>query len=113
MNESRLKLLSTLLAMVGMIIITTAGLYYFENWSLFDSLWFAVISLTTTGYGDMIPVTLGGRIFLLAVLVIGIGVIFYGLGIIISLTIEAQISMMMEKNKMQKAIAKLENHVVV
>ncbi|MEQ8237553.1 MAG: potassium channel protein [Syntrophomonadaceae bacterium] len=113
MNESKLKLLSTFLAMVGMIFITTAGLYYFENWSLFDSLWVAIVSLTTTGYGDMIPVTLGGRIFLLTVLVIGVGVIFYGLSIIISLTVEAQISMMMEKKKMQKAIAKLENHVVV
>jgi voltage-gated potassium channel len=73
-----------LFGMVASIVLYLAGLgiYYFENpaqpevfSSVFHSLWWAVITLTTVGYGDMVPVTLGGRLFTFVLLVVGIGVV--------------------------------------
>jgi len=43
--------------------ITTAG----------DSLWWGIVTITTVGYGDMVPVTTGGRIVGCFVLVVGVG----------------------------------------
>ncbi|PKM76230.1 MAG: hypothetical protein CVU90_13365 [Firmicutes bacterium HGW-Firmicutes-15] len=113
MSESRLKLFTAILAMLGITIVSTGGLVYFESWSIFDAFWVTVISLTTTGYGDIVPQTMGGRIFLLGMLVTGVGIVAYSVGAIINILVESQISKIMEKDKMTKDIKKLENHVIV
>ncbi len=73
------------------IFLSAAGIYYFENEaqpkefaSIFHSLWWAIITLTTVGYGDVYPVTLGGRVFTFGILLIGLGVITIPTGLIAS-----------------------------
>lgn len=113
MSESKLKLFTAILAMLGIIVISILGLIYFEGWSFDNALWVTIVSLTTTGYGDIVPVTYGGRLFLLGVLVLGVGIVAYALSIIISILVEGQITRVMEKAKMMKTIDKLEKHVIV
>jgi voltage-gated potassium channel len=70
------------LSSLVILFLASIGIYYFENpvqpdvfSSVFHSLWWAVITLTTVGYGDMVPVTAGGRFFTFILLVVGLGVI--------------------------------------
>ena len=52
--------------------------------SVFHGLWWAVVTLTTVGYGDVYPVTTGGRLFTFVILMIGMGIIAVPPGIISS-----------------------------
>ena len=74
-----------------LIYFSAIGIYYFENQaqpehfsSIFDSLWWAIITLTTVGYGDVYPITVGGKIFTFFVLMIGLGIVAIPTGIISS-----------------------------
>jgi voltage-gated potassium channel len=78
---------------VALIILYLAsvGIYYFENpvqpdsfSSIFHSLWWAVATLTTVGYGDVYPITVGGKVFTFFVLVVGLGIVSIPAGLIAS-----------------------------
>lgn len=74
-----------------LIYFSAVGIYYFENKaqpehfsSIFDSLWWAIITLTTVGYGDVYPITVGGKVFTFIILMIGLGIVAIPTGIISS-----------------------------
>lgn len=46
----------------GLVVVAAAGFAYFEGKSFGDALWWSVVTTTTTGYGDISPQTLGGRV---------------------------------------------------
>ena len=53
-----------------LMFFSAVGIYYFENEaqpeafaSIFHSLWWGIVTLTTVGYGDVYPITIGGKIF--------------------------------------------------
>ena len=48
----------------------------------FHSMWWSIVTLTTVGYGDIYPITLGGKIFTFFVLIIGIGVVTIPAGLV-------------------------------
>lgn len=80
-----------------LLYLSAVGIYYFENKaqpeifkSVFHSLWWAVTTLTTVGYGDMYPVTSGGKFFTFFVLMIGLGIIAIPTGLVASALSEAR-----------------------
>ena len=79
-----------------LIYISATGIYYFEHAaqpelfsSIFHSLWWAVVTLTTVGYGDIYPITTGGRVFTFFMLTIGVGVVAVPAGLVATSLIKA------------------------
>lgn len=78
-------------ASLVVLYLAAVGIYFFEHKvqpdafsSVFHALWWAVATFTTVGYGDVYPITLGGRIFTFFVLVIGLGIVALPTAIIAS-----------------------------
>jgi len=85
------ELILFLVATSFLLFFASVGIYYFENpaqpeqfKSVFHSLWWAVVTFTTVGYGDVYPITIGGRVFTFFMLMIGLGVIAVPTGLISS-----------------------------
>lgn len=73
------------------IFLASTGIYYFENTaqpeiftSVIHSGWWAVVTLTTVGYGDVYPITVGGKIFTFFILIIGVGIVTIPAGLVAS-----------------------------
>ncbi|MGB8817829.1 MAG: ion transporter [Rhizobiaceae bacterium] len=97
------------LALIVMFI-AAVGIYEFEHEaqpqafaSIPHALWFVVVTLTTVGYGDVYPVTAGGRFFTFFILIIGLGVIAVPTGLISSGLSRAREE---EKEKKRARVAK-------
>jgi voltage-gated potassium channel len=87
----RAELVIIFFILVCLIYLAAIGIYYFESQaqpdefaSVFHSLWWSVSTVTLLGYGDVYPITAGGRIFTFFVLMIGIAMIAVPTGLIAS-----------------------------
>ena len=103
----------TLLILV-MLSGSTVGFWFFEHYpngeihNFFGALWWAVVTLTTVGYGDMVPGTVGGKIM-------GVFVMLCGIGLVSALTGNLASMLVEQKAKKRKGLLKvnLEHHVII
>ncbi len=79
------------MATAVILYISAAGIYHFEHeaqpeafQSIFHSIWWAVATLTTVGYGDVYPVTAGGKAFTFVILMCGLGIVAVPAGLVAS-----------------------------
>jgi voltage-gated potassium channel len=79
------------------LFLSSVGIYHFEHVvqpeqfkSVFHSFWWTIITLTTVGYGDMVPITIGGKIFTSIILIIGLGIVAIPTGLITSALIQSR-----------------------
>lgn len=81
----------TLSILLTILLLSAGGIYVFEKdvqpenfGSIPHSLWWAISTLTTVGYGDVTPVTTGGKLFGALVMIVGIGMVALPTGILSS-----------------------------
>lgn len=74
-----------------LLFVSSVGIYHFERdaqpeefGSVLHSMWWAIVTLTTVGYGDVYPITAPGRIFTGIVMVCGLAVVAVPAGIMAS-----------------------------
>ena len=90
-KEIKKELTIFLIGTIFFIYVSSIGIYYFEHQvqpelfkSVFHSMWWAVTTLTTVGYGDMYPITIGGKLFTTLIVFIGMGMVAVPTGLLAS-----------------------------
>ena len=71
--RSKLCMLGLYLVAIG--VLHVAAMMVFEDLDLGEAAWLTATTATTVGYGDIYPVTIGGRLFTVVVLMVGIGIV--------------------------------------
>jgi voltage-gated potassium channel len=89
LNLAREEAVLFMLVTAILLFLSAVGIYYFEHQAQPDnfksiphSLWWAVATLTTVGYGDVYPITAGGRVFTFVILMIGLGIVAVPAGLV-------------------------------
>lgn len=73
MKSPMLRLRTFLIIFLGVIIFGTLGFSKIENLSLLDAFYFTITTISTVGYGDLHPVSEGGKMLAMFLIVMGVG----------------------------------------
>ena len=72
------------------------------KWTLLDSLYFSVITLTTVGYGDLAPTRAPTKIFTIVYVLLGLGILVSFLSVVAGQAVEARVERQEEKKNKKR-----------
>jgi voltage-gated potassium channel len=104
----------TILVLLGAVTgLGTAGYVLIEHWNAFDALYMTVITVASVGFNEVHPLSTAGRAFTMALIVVGLGTVAYGLSTITAFWVEGNLLHLWENRKMERRISELRDHVIV
>ena len=100
-------------ALLLVVLAGTIGYKIIEGWSLLDSLYMTVITITTVGYAEVHPLSPAGRGFSIILMLVGVGTAFYILTSLVRYIIEGEFGFRIGRQRMEAKIRRLDNHFIL
>ena len=110
---ARFRLRYALYAVLAAIALGTLGFYLLERWTVSDSLYATIQTLTTVGYGDVTPQTVAGRIFASFYMFVGVGAVLYVLTSTVQTIVQSEMIATFGMRRRQREMSKLHNHFII
>jgi voltage-gated potassium channel len=113
LSQSERKLILSLMALLCVVLAGTAGYIYLEHWSLLDSIYMTVITLTTIGFKEVHELDNAGQVFTIALVIFGVGTVAVAVKNATKLMLEGELRNIFGRKRLEKEIAKLKGHYIV
>jgi voltage-gated potassium channel len=107
---SRARIRIVLLAVLSAIGVGTVVFHLLEGWSILDSLYVTVQTLTTVGFGDLTPRTTLGRTFATLFMMVGVGVVLYALTSTVQTIVHSEL---FARYGHSRKMSKLRDHFII
>ncbi len=107
------KLIICLFTLIAILAFGTTGYYLIEDWSVHDSLYMTVITLSTVGYREIDDLSQQGEVFTMVLILVGAGLIAYTVGQLIQFAVEGQLRQFWGRKKLAKQIDALRTHYII
>jgi voltage-gated potassium channel len=95
------------------VVFGTIGFRMIEGWSVADSLYATVQTLTTVGYGDVTPQSVAGRFFAVLIMFIGVGGVALGASTIVQSVVQSELLSTFGQRRQSKRMRKLHDHFII
>ena len=99
--------------LVSVVIIGAVGFMHIEGLEPLNALYMAIATVTTVGYGDIVPLTPAGKLFTAGLIISGVGVALYVLVEIIESVLEGRLSKAFGIARVKRSVAKMNKHKII
>lgn len=107
------KLLLLMAILMALLFLGSLGFVWLEGWSYFDALYMTVATLTTLGGGEAQPLSRLGRVYTMALVLAGMGVLLYIVTSVARVVVEGEIKEVLGRRKLVRQIKGLKNHYII
>lgn len=101
------------MAVGAAVVIGTLVFHVLEGWSIVDSLYVTVQTVTTVGFGDLAPQTVYGRVFATAFMMMGVGVVLYALTSTVQSIVQSEMLSTFGQLRRSFKMSKLRDHFII
>jgi voltage-gated potassium channel len=113
MESKNKRLRYSFFMLIGIVAFGTYGYYFVEKMPLFEAFYMTMITISTVGYAEIMPLSAAGRALTIIIIILGITVGAYTIGLLVKAFIEGELLKMFGRIKVQKQISELKNHFIV
>ena len=85
------KLRNAFVMLIGILAFGTLGYYFFEHMPIFEAFYMTIITISTVGFSEIVPLSHVGRGITVIIIVLGISVGTYTIGIIVKWFVEGEL----------------------
>jgi voltage-gated potassium channel len=103
-------------AIVFLAVIVAVGILgytFIEKWTVLDSVYMVVITLSTVGFQEVHPLSPAGRIFTIFIIVGGVGSAIYAAGQVVEIIVAGEMTGYRKRKNMHKKIGEMKGHYVI
>ena len=112
LSPSQRSVLRLVLFIVALFVLGTLGYILLEGYTTLEAFYMTAITLTTTGFGEVRPLSNAGRLFTVFLLFLGVGVLAFILSASVDFLM-GSFSGQFARRRMQRTIEALDKHIIV
>lgn len=111
-NGSLRRMKFALVELVAVLVFGSIG-YLFFGFTPLDAVYQTVTTVATVGFREVNPLSAGGQIYTMVLIIVGAGSVLYNLGLLVEAVTEGHLRTHLERRRMDSQIADLRGHVIV
>ena len=113
MNRLVRRFLYILLAIAATLLIGTVGFTVIDHYPPFDAFYMTLTTMTTVGYGEIHPLSHGGRVFNSFLIFFGVTTIFIAIGAMTQTIVEREFGEAIGRRRHKRMIENLKDHYII
>ena len=100
--------------LLGVVIVYgMLGYMLLEGWSLLDSFYMTIITISTVGYSEVNKLSDAGRIFTSTLIVVGVGTMLYGFGVFAETLTDNSFIHYRRERQLERSLNQLRDHFII
>ena len=107
------RLTLAFISFVALILVGTSGYHWLEGMNVINALYMTVITISTVGFGEVRELSSMGRIFTIALILGGGGIVAYTLSATAEFFMSGEWRSILEARRNSRMLSKLSDHVIV